>query len=403
MDPIDPLAEKIERQIKLLKRGCVSLVSEGELKKKLSLGRPLRVKLGVDPTSPDLHLGHSVVLTKLRAFQDLGHTAVLIIGDYTAMVGDPSGRDSTRPQLSAEAIEKNARTYQDQAFKILDKGKTELRRNSEWLKNFVSEKLLDTLKRHTVQQILAREDFKLRLKDNSPLTMLEILYPLLQGYDSIAVKADVELGGNDQLTNLLTGRKMQQDVGQDQQIVLTVPLLVGLDGVKKMSKSYGNAVSVTDEPNDMFGKTMSISDDLMHMYYELLTDEDLVEFKKKHPMEAKKMLASLLVERFHGTVAAAAARKFFESAFSNKEIPDDIAEIEMSPDARTTFWSSYLVAIGATPSRKEAQRHIQNKAVSIDGEKLEKDDLIGKFLQAREKNSSLTLKVGKHKFFKIKI
>ncbi|HVC09300.1 MAG TPA: tyrosine--tRNA ligase [Elusimicrobiota bacterium] len=400
-------AGEIERQLGILKRGCVSLVSEDELRKKLSRGRPLRVKLGVDPTSPDLHLGHSVVLTKLRAFQDLGHTAVLIIGDYTAMVGDPSGRDSTRPQLSAEEIEKNARTYQDQAFKILDKSKTELRRNSEWLKPFVGEKLLDTLKRHTVQQILAREDFKLRLKENSPLTMLEILYPLLQGYDSIAVKADVELGGNDQLTNLLTGRKMQQDAGQEPQVVLTVPLLVGLDGVKKMSKSYGNAVALTDKPNEMFGNIMKISDELMFSYYELLTTLSMTEVRAAHPMEAKKRLAQTLVERYHGATPAVAAREYFESTFSNKKFPEDAKEIRMevgmSGSASSTYWSSYLFVINAVSSRKEAQRLIQSGAVTIDGEKLKEDVLIDEYLRARKNAATLALKVGKHKFYRIKI
>ncbi len=393
MSPIDPLSEKIERLVKILKRGCVSLVSEDELKKKLSLGRPLRVKLGVDPTSPDLHLGHSVVLTKLRAFQDLGHIAVLIIGDYTAMVGDPSGRDSTRPQLSLEEIEANARTYQDQAFKILDKSKTELRRNSEWLKGFVGEKLLDTMKRHTVQQVLAREDFKLRLRENSPLTMLEILYPLLQGYDSIAVKADVELGGNDQLTNLLTGRKMQQDAGQEQQVVLTVPLLVGLDGVKKMSKSYGNAVSVTDQPNDMFGKIMSISDDLMHMYYELLTDEDLVKFKEKHPMTAKKELASILVERFHGAAAGAAARKFFEDTFSKKELPTDIEQVSMPAGLAL---SEIILRSGRVKSRNEARRLITQGGVKIESRKMTADEIVSA-------PPSFVLQIGKHQFVKVNI
>ncbi|MHB2025759.1 MAG: tyrosine--tRNA ligase [Elusimicrobiota bacterium] len=393
----------IKEHLEILKRGCVSLVSETELEEKLAQKRPLRVKLGVDPTSPDLHLGHGVVLTKLRAFQDLGHTAVLIIGDYTALIGDPSGRDSTRPALTPTEIEKNAKTYQEQAFKILDPRRTEMRRNSEWLSPFMASGLLETLKRHTVQQVLAREDFKERIKDNSPITMLEILYPIFQGYDSVAVRSDVELGGNDQLTNLLVGRKMQQDAGQAPQAILTVPLLLGLDGVKKMSKSYGNAVSLTDPPQEMFGKIMSVSDDLMLVYYELLTSCDLTAVRSDHPMAAKKNLAQIIVERFWDAEAAAAARAFFESVFSRREIPQNVVEVEMSSAARATYWSSYLAILGAAPSRKEAQRLIQSKAISIDGEKLERDALIDEFLRTRERISRLALKVGKHKFYSIRI
>ncbi|PIR17363.1 MAG: tyrosine--tRNA ligase, partial [Elusimicrobia bacterium CG11_big_fil_rev_8_21_14_0_20_64_6] len=314
-----------------LKRGALSLVSDEELSKKLSSGRILRVKLGVDPTSADLHLGHSVALTKLRQFQDLGHTAVLIIGDFTAMVGDPSGRDSTRPTLTAAEVKANAQTYQDQAFKVLDKSKTELRFNSEWLAPFMRDSLLDTLKRHTVQQVLSREDFKKRLAENSPISLLEVMYPLMQGYDSVAVKADIELGGNDQLTNLLMGRKMQQDAGQEAQVALTVPLLIGLDGEKKMSKSYGNSIGLNDAPNDMFGKTMRVSDELMLQYYELLTDADLAAVKAEHPMKAKKALARTLVARFHGEAAADAALAYFENTFSKKEQPTDLRVERVAP------------------------------------------------------------------------
>ncbi len=388
------MAMDLSAQLALLKRGCAALVSEEELAKKLSSGRNLRVKLGVDPTSADLHLGHSVVLTKLRAFQDLGHTAVLIIGDFTAQVGDPSGRDSTRPTLSADQIAANAKTYQEQAFRVLDAGKTELRFNSEWLMPFVEKQLLGTLKRHTVQQVLAREDFKLRLKENSPLTLLEILYPILQGYDSVAVKADVELGGNDQITNLLTGRKMQQDAGQEQQVALTMPLLVGLDGDKKMSKSYGNAIAFNDAPNDLFGKVMKLSDELMISYYELLTDVDLNAVKAKHPMEAKKELARLLTARFHGEQAGQAALKFFEDTFSKKTVPtEDIRSVDLPTGLAL---SEMILRCGGTKSRNEARRLITQGGVKIDGRKTGTDELV-------RSPDSFVLQIGKHQFVKIRL
>ncbi len=374
-----------------LKRGTLSLVSDEELTKKLASGRVLRVKLGVDPTSSDLHLGHSVVLTKLRQFQDLGHTAVLIIGDFTAMVGDPSGRDSTRPTLTAAEVKANAATYQEQAFKILDKNRTELRFNSEWLTPFMKDLLLDTLKRHTVQQVLSREDFKKRIAENSPISLLEVMYPLMQGYDSVAVKADVELGGNDQLTNLLMGRKMQQDAGQEAQVALTVPLLVGLDGEKKMSKSYGNSIGLNDSPNDMFGKTMRVNDALMLDYYTLLTDEDLDAVKAQHPMQAKKALARILVGKYHGDAAGDAALAYFESTFSKKEQPV-IAEGDEKSVSQTVL--SKIIAEVAGMSGSEARRLVEQGGVQIDGVKVTVDGPV-------KDKTTFTLKVGKHKFFKI--
>ena len=376
-----------------LKRGALSLVSDVELTKKLSSGRVLRVKLGVDPTSSDLHLGHSVVLTKLRQFQDMGHTAVLIIGDFTAMVGDPSGRDSTRPTLTAAEVKANAQTYQEQAFKILDKSKTELRFNSEWLAPFMRDSLLGTLKRHTVQQVLAREDFKKRIAENSPISLLEVLYPLMQGYDSVAVKADVELGGNDQLTNLLMGRKMQVDAGQEPQVALTVPLLVGLDGEKKMSKSYGNSIGLNDAPNDMFGKTMRVSDELMAQYYELLTDADLAAVKAEHPMKAKKALARTLVAKYHGAAAAEAAFAYFENTFSKKEQPVFVAGDETHV-AQTVL--SKIIAEVTGSSGSEARRLVEQGGVQIDGVKVTEDGPV-------KDKQAFTLKVGKHKFFKISL
>ena len=383
----------LNSQIALLKRGCAGLVSEAELAKKLSSGRTLRVKLGVDPTSADLHLGHAVVLTRLRRFQDLGHTAVLIIGDFTAQVGDPSGRDSTRPTLTSSEVRANAQTYRDQAFKILDPDKTELHFNSEWLTPFMRDCLLDTLKRHTVQQLLSREDFKNRLAENSPLTLLEILYPLLQGYDSVAVKADIELGGNDQLTNLLMGRKMQADAGQEAQVALTEPLLVGLDGVKKMSKSYGNAISLNEAPNEMFGKVMKISDELMLRYYELLSDADLAAVKVGHPMKMKKALARLLVARFCGESAAARALAYFENTFSKKELPTDLRVVAVSAGLTP---SEIIVRAAGAKSRGEARRLISQGGVKIDGVKVLADDAV-------RAPAAFVLQMGKHQFVRVEV
>ncbi|MBR4355993.1 MAG: tyrosine--tRNA ligase, partial [Elusimicrobiaceae bacterium] len=314
----------INEQITFLTRGCVDIVSKADLAKKLESGKTLKVKLGCDPTSADLHLGHSVALSLMRRFQDLGHKAVLVIGDFTAAIGDPSGRDSTRPVLAREQILQNAKTYTDQAFKVLDPAKTEIRFNSAWLDSFVAGKeLLQTLQKITVAQVLERDDFKKRMAAGNPISMLEVLYSLFQGQDSVALQADVELGGTDQIFNLLVGRQLQKNNGQEPQVALTVPLLVGLDGVKKMSKSYGNYVGLNDVPNDMFGKLMSIPDELMPMYYELLTNENMDEIKAMHPMAAKKKLAGILVARFHDDQAAKAALENFEKVFSKKELPAD--------------------------------------------------------------------------------
>lgn len=282
----------LEEQINFLTRGCVDVVSKADLAKKLESGKTLKVKLGCDPTSADLHLGHSVALSLLRRFQDLGHKAVLVIGDFTAAVGDPSGRDSTRPVLPREKILENAKTYTEQAFKVLDPSKTEIRFNSEWLDPFVTGKdLLQTLQKVTVAQVLERDDFKKRMASGNPISLLEVLYSLFQGQDSVALQADVELGGTDQIFNLLVGRQLQKNNGQEPQVAITVPLLVGLDGVKKMSKSYGNYVGLNDAPNDMFGKLMSIPDELMPMYYELLTSENMDEIKSNAPDVRQKEIS----------------------------------------------------------------------------------------------------------------
>ncbi len=382
----------LEEQINFLTRGCVDVVSKADLAKKLESGKTLKVKLGCDPTSADLHLGHSVALSLMRRFQDLGHKAVLVIGDFTAAVGDPSGRDSTRPVLPREKILENAKTYTDQAFKVLDPSKTEIRFNSEWLDPFVSGKeLLQTLQKVTVAQVLERDDFKKRMAAGNPISMLEVLYSLFQGQDSVALEADVELGGTDQIFNLLVGRQLQKNHGQEPQVAITVPLLVGLDGVKKMSKSYGNYVGLNDEPGDMFGKLMSIPDELMPMYYELLTSENMDEIKSMHPMAAKKKLAGLLVTRFHGEEAARAALENFEKVFSKKELPTDIPEFK--PEAGALL-SAVIFAAGAAQSKNKARGLIDQGAVRLKGEKVTADGPL-----AFEPGD--VLQVGKRHFFKL--
>jgi tyrosyl-tRNA synthetase len=390
---------KPKEQIERLRRGVVDLHTAEDLEKKLSSGRPLRVKLGVDPTAPDLHLGHTVVLNKLRAFQDLGHVAILIIGDFTARVGDPSGRDRTRPLLTAAEIDANAKTFWEQASKILrpettkdldnpDPAKTVVVHNSGWLTSFVSElgatgssELFRTLAGLTVSRLLEREDFQTRLEAGHPITMLEFLYPVFQGYDSVAVRSDVELGGTDQLFNLMVGRDLQRRYAEKMgwkadeppQIALTLPLLVGTDGVKKMSKSYGNHIALKDAPKDIFGKTMSLTDETMWQYYELLTNEDLVETKKLHPMEAKKRLSALMVERFYGSGAGKAARDEFEKVFSKKELPSDLKESKVTPGMKI---AEFIVSSGMAASKNEARRLIEQGGVRIDGEKVSDVNLV---------------------------
>ena len=382
----------VEEQINFLTRGCVDVVTKADLAKKLESGKTLKVKLGCDPTSADLHLGHSVALSLLRRFQDLGHKAVLVIGDFTAAVGDPSGRDSTRPVLPREKILENAKTYTEQAFKVLDPSKTEIRFNSEWLEPFVSGKeLMQTLQKVTVAQVLERDDFKKRMAAGNPISMLEVLYSLFQGQDSVALEADVDLGGTDQIFNLLVGRQLQKNHGQEPQVAITVPLLVGLDGVKKMSKSYGNYVGLNDEPGDMFGKLMSIPDELMPMYYELLTSENMQDIKAMHPMAAKKKLAGLLVTRFHGEEAARAALENFEKVFSKKELPTDMPEFK--PEAGAML-SAVIFAAGAAQSKNKARGLIEQGAVRLKGEKVSADGPLSF-------EPGDVLQVGKRHFFKL--
>ena len=368
-----------------LTAGAVDALPEGRLAEQVTKGRPLRVKFGVDPTSPDIHLGHCVVLTKLRAFQDAGHTVVLIIGDYTARVGDPSGRDATRPVLSDEQIEANAHTYQEQAFTVLDRERTELRRNSEWLR-MESDELLGLVRRFTVARLLERDDFTRRMAEAQAISALELLYPVLQGYDSVAVEADVELGGTDQTFNLLFGRDVQEAYGQAPQSILTMPILPGTDGVRKMSKSYDNYVGVTDPPEEMFGKLMSIPDAVMGQYYLLLLSEPLDP--DRHPGEAKRELARRLVARFHGEGAGDAAEARFDQVHVRRELPDEIPVARVSAGDGEPVHLPALIAAEFELSTSEARRLIQQGGVRLDGEVVDADtldrepsELVGRVLQ----------------------
>ena len=347
--------------------GAVDVLPEGRLAEQLAEGRPLRLKLGVDPTSPDIHLGHCVVLTKLRAFQDAGHLVVLIIGDYTARVGDPSERDSTRPVLSSEQIEANAQTYMEQAFKVLDRERTELRHNSEWLE-MSSAELYDLVRRFTVARLLERDDFTKRMADGRPISALELLYPILQGYDSVAISADVEFGGTDQRFNLLFGRDVQAAYGEPGQSILTMPILPGTDGVKKMSKSYDNYVGVTDPPDEMFGKLMSIPDSVLGEYWLLLLGEPLDS--ARHPNEAKRELARRIVERFAGPGQGQAAEAAFDRVHVHRELPDEIPEAEIDA-ADGTVHLPALIAAEFGLSSSEARRLIGQGGVRVDGEPLD--------------------------------
>jgi len=378
--------------IEKIKRGTNEIISTEELKKKLAAGKPLRIKLGVDPTAPDLHLGHTVLLNKLRTLQDLGHQIVFLIGDFTARIGDPSGRSETRKMMSSEDILKNAQTYQDQVFKILDKSKTEIVFNSKWLDPLGVEGILKLAGKYTVSQMLERDDFHKRYEAESPISIVEFLYPLLQGYDSVAIKADVELGGNDQKFNLLVGRELQRDFGQEPQVVITMPLLEGTDGVKKMSKSYGNYIALNDTPKDMFGKIMSISDVLMYKYFELLTQRDLNEVKKLHPREAKVSLGEELTACYHGPEAAKNARAEFDSVFGKKAMPEEMETYVCgSKDIKLV---DLLVGAGLAESKNEARRLIEQGGVKINGEKITQDKNFNV-------EQNCVLQAGKRKFKKI--
>ena len=359
-----------DEALSILKRGAAQIVSEEELRQKLALGRPLRVKLGVDPTSPDLHLGHALILRKLRQFQDLGHQAVLIIGDFTSMIGDPSGRSVTRPQLSREQVQANAETYREQAFKVLDPAKTKLVANGDWFSKMDFEQVIRLNSLVTLQQMLQREDFRNRVDQGQPIHAHEIQYPIMQGWDSVMVQADVELGGTDQLFNNLVGRDLQRQEGQPQQVVLVLPILEGLDGVKKMSKSLGNYVGLTEPPSEMFGKLMSISDELMGRYYPLLLDKALDP--TAHPLEAKKQLAFAIVETYHSRDAAQKTLDDWKARFSEKRLSDaDLPEFQsQTSDAVSIVADAYAKAFAIAKSRGDVRRLIEQGSVQLNGEKL---------------------------------
>jgi len=387
-----------EEQLGIIKRGTVEIIEEEELLKKLKEGRPLRIKAGFDPTAPDLHLGHTVLLQKLRQFQQLGHEVYFVIGDFTAMIGDPTGRSETRPPLSREEVLENAKTYEHQVFKILDPEKTNIVFNSTWLSGLGTEGIIKLAGKYTVARMLERDDFSKRFKEGIPIYIHEFIYPLLQGYDSVFLKADVELGGTDQKFNLLVGRDLQRAFGQEPQVCITLPLLVGLDGVRKMSKSYQNYIAIQEEPESMFGKVMSISDDLMWEYYTLLTDyteEEIENFKKNlHPMEAKKKLAHYIVERFHGKEQADKALEFFVKTFSEREFPEDAPIIEVPYGLKRRAYE-LLFELGIESSKNSARRVVEGGGLRINGVKVEDPN------QEIEIKEELRLQVGKKRFYRV--
>lgn len=383
-----------DKQLEIIKRGAVEIISEDELKKKLEKSvqakRPLNIKVGFDPTAPDIHLGHTVILRKMRQFQDLGHRVVFLIGDFTGMIGDPSGQDKIRKRLTEEEVKKNALTYKKQVFKILDAKKTEVVFNSSWFKKMTSSEILNLASYTTLAQILTRQDFNQRYTQGKDISLLEFFYPLLQAYDSVYLKADIEIGGIDQKFNLLLGRELQKDFGIEPQVIIMLPLLEGTDGVQKMSKSYGNYIGINEESCGMFGKIMSISDELMLRYYELLTDEDLDAIKRMHPKESKLRLAEDITRQYHSSKDASLARQEFERVFSQKELPQDIAEYKT--DGTKTI-IAILLSSGLVKSGNEARRLIKQGAVSFGDSPIDKENFVP------QKNG--ILKVGTRRFLKI--
>ncbi|HEY9160791.1 MAG TPA: tyrosine--tRNA ligase [Desulfomonilia bacterium] len=393
----------IDKQLREIKRGAVGIISEEELEKKLKKGRPLRIKAGFDPTAPDIHFGHTVVLNKMRQFQDMGHEVIFLIGDFTGMIGDPSGRSSTRKVLTREDVLENAQTYKKQFFKVLDPEKTEVRFNSEWMDGMTVSDFIKLTSHQTVARMLERDDFSKRFKGEQPISIHEFLYPFVQGYDSVALNADIELGGTDQIFNLLMGREMQRVYGQEQQVVMTMPLLVGLDGVQKMSKSYNNYIGINDEPSEMYGKVMSISDDLMWLYYELLsrrTLDEISEMKqdvtsgKLHPMDAKKALAYELVERYHDRKLADSSAEVFMTVHSKKEVPDDIPEYNLPKEK--AWICSIMKETGLVSSTSEARRLVKQGAVKVNEKKISDDNL-------NLDEGSHVIQAGKRRFARIHI
>lgn len=386
-----------------LGRGAEEILVESEFAEKLKKGRPLRIKAGFDPTAPDLHLGHTVLINKMRQFQEAGHHILFLIGDFTGMIGDPTGKSATRPPLTAAQVQQNAQTYQEQIFKILDPDKTEIVFNSSWMNQLGTAGLIQLAAKYTVARMLERDDFSKRYKSGQSIAIHEFLYPLVQGYDSVALKSDVELGGTDQKFNLLVGRELQRQYGQEQQIVMTMPLLEGLDGINKMSKSLGNYIGITDAPNDMFGKIMSISDELMWRYFELLSFKPLTELRRfrqdveqgANPRDLKFLLAEEIIARFHSPSAATAAREDFIARFQKGTMPDEMPEISLNTESGGMAIATLLKAAGLVGSTSDALRMIQQGGVKIDGAKVEDRSLM------IQKGISAVFQVGKRKFARV--
>ena len=395
----------VEGSLQLIKRGCDELLIEADLVERIKSGKPLRVKAGFDPTAPDLHLGHTVLINKLRHFQDLGHQVLFLIGDFTGLIGDPTGKNVTRPPLSREQVVENAKTYKEQVFKILDPERTEICFNSAWFDTLGAAGLIKLAAQHTVARMLERDDFSKRYAGGLPIAIHEFLYPLCQGYDSVAMRADVELGGTDQKFNLLVGRELQKHYGQRPQCVLTMPLLEGLDGVNKMSKSLGNYIGINESPREIFGKVMSVSDDLMWRYYELLSFRDVTEivgFKReidegRNPRDVKVLLAQEIVERFHSKSAAEDALSEFEARFRQGVLPDDMPELTVASDGVALSVVNVLKLAGLTASTSEGLRMLAQGAVRANGEKISDKGL------AFASGESVILQVGKRKFAKVQI
>ena len=401
------MEQDLKRAMEFIHRGTVDVLDEneleGKLKRAIKTGIPLRIKAGFDPTAPDLHLGHTVLIQKMKHFQDIGHRVMFLIGDFTGLIGDPSGKSETRPPLTPQQVQENAGTYKEQIFKILDPEKTEVVFNSVWMQEIKSIEMIRLCAKHTVARMLERDDFKKRFQAQKPIGIHEFIYPLIQGYDSVAMKADIELGGTDQTFNLLVGRHIQKEYGQEPQVVITMPLLEGLDGIRKMSKSLSNYIGITESSQDMFGKLMSISDDLMFRYFELLSSLDLDEIKglkdgiasgRLHPKDVKTRLARELVERFHGDRAAGVAKADFEARFSRGEVPDDIPEFKLSPDEKTIYLPRVLKEAGLVASTSDARRLIKQGAVSVYGTKVLSEEIEVYTPQA-------VLKVGKRRFLRV--
>jgi len=394
----------VQEQLDHIRRGAVEIIREeellGKLKRAQKTGKPLRVKAGFDPTAPDIHVGHTVLIRKMKHFQDLGHVAIFLIGDFTGLIGDPSGRSITRKQLTKDEVLQNAETYKQQIFKILDPEKTVIDFNSRWMSVLGAEGFIRLASRYTVAQILEREEFTNRMKSQQPIAMHELLYPLVQGYDSVALEADVELGGTDQKFNLLVGRDLQREYGQESQIVLTMPLLEGLEGVQKMSKSLNNYIGINEAPNEQFGKVMSISDDLMFRYYELLTDVPLTEIQKLrelHPKKVKEDLAVRIIRDYHGAAAAEAAREEFNRVFGKREVPEDIETKEISIASGPIRLTKLMASVNLAPSIAEAQRLIESGAVHMN------DQRVADVKTEISKPGEYLFKVGKRRFLRIAV